>query len=86
MPRKQDFEIFINKYEPHMFDGEIKQYDTKDDWTIVNNTNLNYVWTVVDGNNDKLYLTPGRHLVNRLFYVICNKPWITYEKTRDYKY
>jgi len=86
MSRKQDFEIFINKYAPHMFDRNIKQYDTHDDWTTVNNTDYHYVWTVVDGDNGNCYLSPGKHLVNRLFYVICNKPWTTFEETRDYKY
>lgn len=86
MARRQDFEVFIDKYDPHMEDNDIKQYDTHDDWTTVNNADFHYVWTVVDGDNGKLYLTPGKHLVNRLFYVICNTPWTTFEETRDYKY
>lgn len=34
-----------------------------------------YVWTVVDGEGSKIYAIPGRHIVNRLNYILCRKPW-----------
>ena len=70
MARIQDFEQFIKDYNPHL----------------IKNTSENNVWTVADGDNGNLYITPGRRYVNRLFYIITEKPWVDYNKTRDYKY
>lgn len=30
------------------------------------------IWTIIQGDDEKLYLTPGYHLVNRLGYFVCN--------------
>lgn len=90
MARRQDFEVFIGKYDPHMENNDIKQYDyweNKEHIELANEAGKsNKLWTCVQGDNGKLYLSPGKHLVNRLFYVICNKPYTNYNDTRDYKY
>jgi len=86
MARIQDFEQFIKDYNPHIKNDDIKQYDTHSDWDLIKNTSENNVWTVADGDNGDLYITPGRRYVNRLFYIITEKPWVDYNKTRDYKY
>lgn len=37
---------------------------------------INYVWTIVDGDNGRdLYAAPGFHVVNRIGYVITERPW-----------
>jgi hypothetical protein len=33
------------------------------------------VWTIVDGEDESLWLLSGRHLVNRLGYFITERPW-----------
>lgn len=35
------------------------------------------VWTAVDGDDGRMYLTAGYHFVNRIYYVISKKPWVT---------
>ena len=86
MAKRQDIEVFIDKYDPHIEGDNIKQYDTHEDWELIKNTNENNVFTVVDGDNNNWYITPGKRYVNRLFYIITNKPWSTFDTTRDYKY
>lgn len=33
------------------------------------------VWTIVEGDDDALLLISGRHFVNRLGYLLTEKPW-----------
>ena len=33
------------------------------------------VWTVIDGDDDKLFIVAGYHLVNRVMYFISNEQW-----------
>ena len=33
---------------------------------------------------DNLYLIPGKHWVNRLFYVICNNEWTDENEEIEY--
>ena len=35
------------------------------------------VWTIVDGDDGNLWALPGLHVVNRVGYVITEKPWAT---------
>lgn len=44
------------------------------------------VWTIVDGDG-KLYVTPGYRLVNRIGYVVCERPWCDDDMHQpDYRY
>lgn len=39
-------------------------------------TDYHYVWTWVDGTeSDSTYLIPGYHIVNRIGYILTEKPW-----------
>jgi hypothetical protein len=40
----------------------------------VQNTESEYIWTVLECE-DRLYLTAGFHVVNRLGYFITSNPW-----------
>lgn len=40
------------------------------------NSELGRVHTVVDGDDGRLWLTSGYHLVNRIFYIITQKPYL----------
>lgn len=35
------------------------------------------VWTIVDGDDGNLWALPGLHVVNRIGYVLTEKPWVT---------
>ena len=40
----------------------------------------NHVWTIMesgDGDDDALYVSAGYHLVNRIGYIVTEKPWET---------
>lgn len=45
-----------------------------DDMDTVNAADPKCVWTVLDGEGDSQYLVPGFHHVNRIGYVIAEKP------------
>ena len=36
---------------------------------------VNHVWTVIEGSSGAWYITTGRHLVNRIGYLITVYPW-----------
>lgn len=37
----------------------------------------NHVWTIIEGDNDKMYASAGYHIVNRFGYIITEQPWVT---------
>lgn len=47
---------------------------------------LNQVWTVVEGDNGKLYAITGFHIVNKLHYVVTEEPWTEEDESIDYKW
>lgn len=48
---------------------------------------IRHVWTIVDGGNGKLYVSPGLRFVNRVDYVYCAVPWTDDdERQPDYVY
>ena len=51
-----------------------------DDFERVKSTYTDLVWTVVDGDDGLAYIIPGLHFVNRIGYIISNKPWKTTEE------
>ena len=91
--RREDFDVWYDKFSPILVDsddpneGSPRLYETYGDDVKhvldVYNRDKNLVWTILDCDG-KLYLSPGFHIVNRLNYIICTKPYD--EKTRDYKY
>lgn len=86
--RRQDFEVWEDKFQPMTDkDGDWQRFDVNEpsEWGILKNTDKKFIWTVVDGDNGKLYLTPGYRIVNRLHYHICKNPH-KFDKTRDFKY
>lgn len=45
------------------------------DRDLVYSLDSNFVWTVMDGTDDgKLFISTGLHLVNRVAYLVTNKP------------
>jgi hypothetical protein len=39
-----------------------------------------HVWTITEGDNDKMYVQAGYHLVDRFMYMVTENPWITGEE------
>ena len=37
--------------------------------------NANNVWTIIEGDNDTMFIVSGVHLVNRIGYLITNEEW-----------
>ncbi len=85
--RKTDYETFIDKFQPEE-DGEnrIKLYETYEanKWERKAGKDCQFLWTLVEGDNDSWYITPGFHYVNRLNYIIAKVPWKDGQRT--YKY
>ncbi len=82
--RKEDFEIFIQKFCPVEQSQDNFLFETYGpDWDKVKTTDPQLIWTLLDCNG-KLYISPGRAFVNRMNYFICKNPWK--EGQRDYFY
>lgn len=79
---KNDWEDFFYKYFPEKnpkgddsFDGHM--FETYgEDYEVVCAQNEHFVWTIIDSDSDdNFYMIPGRHLVNRIGYLIATVPW-----------
>ena len=44
------------------------------DFEVVRRLSPDFVWTVVDGENDEQWITPGIHYVNRICYLVTEVP------------
>lgn len=88
--RRDDFSVWRDKFLPEEDEyGDIKRYETYgeelEEAKRKAGEQCEYLWTVIEGgDNGNLYLSPGYHFVNRMFYVICRNTWK--ENTRTYKY
>lgn len=87
--RREDFDHFTERFVPVM-DNETQESIKQFCWTkpeewekILEALSKNLLWTMVDYEG-KMYLAPGLWRVNRMFYVICEKPYT--EGERDYFY
>lgn len=83
--RRSDYTVFINKYRPlRVPDGGIRFYETfGKELEKVRAIDGQYVWIMIEVG-DKWYISPGYHLVNRMYYIITEVPWK--EGARDYLY
>ena len=55
--------------------GEIETYMTENNIVIERNELFRHIWTIVDAGGDSCILLNGFHIVNKLGYVFCRKPW-----------
>ena len=44
------------------------------DWQLVQSLDENYVWTVLDGDDQNQWIATGIHYVNRICYLVTEKP------------
>ncbi len=86
MSRKTDYETFIQKFEPEETkENAIKLYETyEQEWKQKAGEECEFLWTLVEGDNDNWYIVPGFHYVNRMNYIITKVPWK--DRQRTYKY
>jgi hypothetical protein len=83
--RAGSFNSFESRYKPH--DSTSQGFIVFEQWEIPSGLDYRYVWTIVDGDSGKMYLSPGYHLVNRIGYVLCEIPFNeTEESNTDYVY
>ena len=84
------WENFVEQYKPiknkvkgasidgfmfETFGEELKILLEKANIKMVNGKNGYHIWTVIDGEKYKLYLSNGWHIINRLGYLITKKAW-----------
>lgn len=67
--RAMSFSVFDRKYKALDHDGSMTRHF--EDIT----AEPSFVWSVVEGDGDALYLLPGYHVVNVLGYVQTENPW-----------
>lgn len=80
--RNGTYRVFERRYQPISIDESILR-EGKD---IPDGTDYHFVWTMIEGDNGKWYLSPGWHVVNRIGYVLCTQPFDDADMTRDYVY
>lgn len=75
---------FMAIYNPivHENEGDYLLQTLEDAMAFANSRGFDvfHVWTIVDAGCDEdgnLYASPGAHLVNRLGYIVTEKPWET---------
>ena len=69
------FDIFLPYTPVHLRTREnniLLKYG--EDWTAVSTAGCDYVWTLIQGDFDELYIVSGIHLVNSLGYILTKKP------------
>ena len=75
----EEFEFFDPVFDENSshFDtlGEIETYMTENNIVIERNELFRHIWTIADAGGDDSILLNGFHIVNRLGYVFCKKPW-----------
>ena len=87
--RRPDFDVFIDRFQPvHRPDEEGSYvYETygSEYKKVLNHfytLGEGYIFTIIEGSNDKLYACPGLHFVNRFGYILTTVPFK--ENERDY--
>ena len=70
-----EYDEWFDKYKPITNDhDEIRIYETYGaDLNYINSMPANFVWTLVDGDEDSVVVN-GRAFVNRLGYYLTKKP------------
>jgi len=86
MARKTDFERWVEKYQPIFNNVEAEDkslyihehiaFETYgDDMSVINEAQPNTVWTLVEADNNKSYIIPGKKVINRINYFVTTIPF-----------
>lgn len=78
---ENNFDAFVEKYKPicNKFASDPSEtrfdYYTDDEYIFIMSQPHQNVWTLVEGDDDKMYILKGRRWVNRLAYFVCEVPY-----------
>ena len=79
---EKTYEQFIAEYEPivnQLVDNaahEGTMFETYgEEEAYVTRVNQNKVWSIMDGGSEGMYITNGKHYVNRIGYFVTHKAW-----------
>ncbi len=53
---------------------------------VVKRANPKHIWTVVEGDEGKLIVIPGFHVVNRFLYILTEEPIRPEDENEEYLY
>jgi hypothetical protein len=81
------YETFYKRYQPEMdATGEsLKQYDFSDPLVTGTGLDQHFIWTMVDVDGT-MYIVPGWHRVNRMYYIRTAKPWTDKDSNIEVRY
>jgi len=69
---------FFARYRPLPNPGSTPENpDYQHEYEDVKGLDANTVWTVVEGDDEGGYALAGFHVVNKLFYLVTEVPWVT---------
>lgn len=82
-PIKNHFSEPQGEFADEFVEDKFETYGEELDYVLsIADTEPKRVWTLVEGDDDNLYITSGYHLVNRLNYFITKNPCeLEYEET-----
>jgi len=79
--RAGSWRTFEHKFKPMVSDDGSYLQPFRD----VCDKPVELVWTVIEAEG-KMYCAAGFHVVNRIDYLLCEKPWTPADELRDYVY
>lgn len=83
--KSKDYDIWLKKFNPisNENDNFPKIFETHgSDLKLINILPNENVWTLIY-DDGKSYISPGRHIMNRMNYFVCQNKWEINQ--RDYK-
>jgi hypothetical protein len=83
-PKKRKAQYLSDKFT--VLDNPNPMMDQQFEFEEVKDRPLHTVWTVVEGDNGKLYASTGFHVVNKLYYVVTAEEWTEEDESIDYKW
>ncbi len=73
----EKFNPKINKISSHISEYEGYMFETYGEELIhVKKQKNHYIWTLIEGEGNNMYISPGYHFVNRMGYFITTVPWV----------
>lgn len=68
-PIQNEIETGESSFENCMFETYGKEY------AFVTSHEITQIWTIVEGDDNQIIISPGLHLVNRMGYLITQNHW-----------
>lgn len=69
-------DVFFDRYRPVPAPGTTQENgEYTHEYDQVRDKDARFVWTLVDGDDDGIYVQAGFHVVNRIAYLVTEVPW-----------